>query len=208
MNPKARHDLHSGERQVAPTVAGIRRDHVARYEWADSALRRAITVLDFACGVGYGTQILADRRMVYGMDIDAEAIDFARENFPAHSASYEIAEAECAPTRSFDAVVCFETIEHIADPGRMLRAFRAPLLLASVPNEERYPFTGQKFHFRHYTRAQFEALLRENGWKVREWWGQDDTESSVKQGLDNPWTLIAVCDAVPVDDGMLSMGLA
>jgi protein-L-isoaspartate O-methyltransferase len=53
-------ELHSGERQVAATVEGIRRDHVARYEWAARQINSAV-VFDFGCGVGYGSAILAAR---------------------------------------------------------------------------------------------------------------------------------------------------
>ena len=62
-------ELLSNERQVAPTLDGIRRDHVARYEWAARQLAPESVVLDAACGVGYGSRVMADAGMtVRGTD--------------------------------------------------------------------------------------------------------------------------------------------
>ena len=65
--------MRPGERQVSPTVDGIRADHVNRYKWAiDKTIGR---VTDAACGIGYGSVILAEAGIkVRAIDIDAEAI--------------------------------------------------------------------------------------------------------------------------------------
>ena len=74
--------MRDGERQVAPTKEGIRRDHVARYEFVAKSLPPGSRVIDFACGVGYGTALLAEAGMLaHGLDIDAGAIDYAREHY-------------------------------------------------------------------------------------------------------------------------------
>jgi len=93
------------------------------------------------------------------------------------------------------AAVCFETLEHLPDPAPLLRrlATVAPILLASVPNEDVFPFgTGVLHHHRHYTRNQFAELLLNNGWTPTEWWGQAGPESEVEPGGEGR-TLIAVC---------------
>lgn len=182
-----------GERQVAPTLSGIRRDHVARYEWAASVLPARSTVVDFACGIGYGTQILSDAgHGAIGYDKSSEAVGYARKFYPR--ASYHRADGAC-PHASFDAAVCFETIEHVEDPITLLRSLRpAKLLLASVPNESVMPYgAGFAFHHRHYTKDEFRELLHAAGWIVREWYGQLGDESEVEFGLEGR-TLIAVCD--------------
>jgi len=188
--------LNSGERQVAPTVDGVRRDHVARYEWAAAELPPGSNVIDLACGIGYGTKLLADQgHNVLGLDNSDEAIEFARAHYAADGARFAgfNADREDVGLPAAEAVVCFETIEHLRDPRPALRAMRAvPLLLVSVPNEDGFPFTGQPFHFRHYTRAQFEGLLIETGWRVVGWYGQADHESEVRSGAEREdRTLIA-----------------
>jgi SAM-dependent methyltransferase len=188
--------LHSGERQVAPKISGIRRDHVARYEWAAAKLVPG-AVLDLACGVGYGTRILAEAgHRATGWDRSHEAITYARLHYAHPNAHFEWTDAASLSGKvSVDAAVCFETIEHIEDPLPLLKSLRAaaPILLASVPNEEVMPFgSGYAFHFRHYTKGQFAGLLKSAGWKVMEWWGQLDDASEVEPDVMGR-TLIAVC---------------
>jgi hypothetical protein len=175
--------VQAGERQVSPELSGIRRDHRARYQWAARQLPPASRVLDLACGVGYGAAILAAAgHRVVAVDRDADAIDYGRTYYSHQNIEYVRGDAADPPPGGFDAVVCFETIEHLADPLPMLRAFCecAPLLLASVPNEEKFPFRNYKFHHRHYTRAEFAALLAGAGFEPTASFGQAGTESDVE----------------------------
>lgn len=202
--------MKDGERQVAPTLDGIRRDHVARYEFAARTIPAGSKVIDFACGVGYGTHVLAEAgHDARGFDRDEEALAYARKHYGApgaKGADFQGADGNApGDLAEYDAAVCFETIEHVEDPRPLLKALRqsAPLLVASVPNEAVFPWQQENgdriaFHFRHYTRAQFEALLAECGWQPTEWYGQEGPESEVERDV-NGRTLIAVCEhAEPV----------
>jgi len=186
-----------GERQVAPTREGIRLDHVNRYQWAARQLGTGCRVVDLACGVGYGTQLLAQAgHEVIGLDRDREAIEYARKHYAHDRACFWRTDAEhLRIAAEYDAVTCFETIEHIKDPRPMLRelAKAAPRLLASVPNELAFPWQGHAYHYRHYTRAEFQALLAECGWRVTEWWGQVGKDSDVERECKGR-TLIAVAE--------------
>lgn len=197
--------LDSGERQVTPHINEVRRDHVARYEFAASIILEHSRVIDFACGIGYGSKILADAgHTVRAFDIDEETVKYARENYADERITYNIADGNkpFAHIES-DVAVSFETIEHIRDPRNLLKSLRAAkLLIASVPNEDVMPWQREDgsitaFHFRHYTKAQFETLLDACGWFVREWYGQEGAESKVERDMIGR-TLIAVCDRVDV----------
>lgn len=199
--------MRDGERQVAPTLGGIRADHRFRYEFAAKRLPQCSRIIDFACGVGYGTQILAgESGAADGYDVDAEAIAYARKHYSKFGASvarfFEADGNAPGDLGEYDAAVCFETIEHLKDPRPLLKALRvsAPLLLASVPNEDVMPYEyepgkGYAFHFRHYTKDQFNALLNMCGWRVTEWHGQAGPESEVEPDI-NGRTLIAVAQRV------------
>lgn len=191
--------LNNGERQVAPTLDGIRRDHVARYEFSAKVLQPNSQVIDYACGIGYGAFILANAgHTVQAFDLDDEAIYYAREKYLHGSpgrANFLKGDAKSPVIAClFDAAVCFETIEHIDDPRPLLKALHAaaPLLIASVPNETVFPWRNYAFHFRHYTQMQFESLLNECGWQVTEWHGQLGPESEVERDCLLGRTLIAV----------------
>lgn len=199
--------MQEGERQVAPTLAGIRRDHVARYEFAARRIVPGSRIIDFACGIGYGTRILAAAgHAARGFDIDGEALEYGREHYahPRAQLGYGNGRAP-AGLGEADAAVCFETLEHLEDPRPLLKALRqaAPMLIASVPNEDVMPWLqapgiGTSFHFRHYTRREFQKLLQECGWVVTEWHGQAGAESEVEPNV-NGRTLIAVAhrEALP-----------
>lgn len=159
-----------------PTRYGDLSDHhLIRYEFA--AKVSSGRVLDAACGVGYGSQILStgDQEVV-GVDASQEAVDWANRYFPGPR--YICGRIEDAPwDGEFDTVVSLETVEHIRDARPILRAFRKACrgeLIVSVPNEERYPFKAENFakdespHFRHYTPKEFQELLEDCGFRVME----------------------------------------
>lgn len=187
--------LESGERQVATDVSGIRRDHRARYEWAARLIKSGSRVLDLACGIGYGARILAEAgHSVTAVDCDEETIAFARQHYAHANVTYVCDDAlTFAPSQKYDAVISFETIEHIADPLPLLRKLRdaAPLLIASVPNEDKFPFRNYAFHHRHYRPYEFKELVEQAGFVVNAWHGQEGPESEVE--ADHMGRTIIVC---------------
>lgn len=200
--------MKHGERQVSPTIDGIRKDHVARYQFVANRLAKGSRVVDFACGIGYGTRTMAVAGAIaHGFDIDAEAIEYAKQHYIWHNTEFAVADgASPGELEKYDAAVCFETIEHIEDPRPLLKALHAaaPLLYCSVPNEDVMPFEPEPgittaYHFRHYTKYEFAALLRECGWLVNEWHGQEGSESDVEANLRGR-TLIAVCERGEIEE--------
>jgi len=116
--------LRNGERQVAPELSGIRRDHVARYEFVAAQLPKGSRVLDLACGIGYGASILAKAgHIVVAGDRSSEAIAYGREHYAHENITFIPGAVEATgywqSLGHFDAVVSFETIEtsSIPDPS-------------------------------------------------------------------------------------------
>lgn len=127
--------------------SGARADaHMVRYALAAELVRPGDTVLDCACGLGYGSAILAAQSRggeFIGVDLDPETIAYARANF---SQRYGIDYCTGSATdlsfiedNSIDFLVSFETIEHLEDYSAFLdEAYRVlkpdGRLIASVPN--------------------------------------------------------------------------
>lgn len=204
MGASLKDTLDNGERQVSPTLDGVRRDHRARYEWAAKVLPQG-HIIDFACGIGYGAAILADAGFaVTGLDRSREAIEYGWFHHKRPGVILQCAESEHLATCDndhFAAAVCFETIEHLEDPLPALKELAriAPVLVASVPNEDRFPYgMGYLHHYRHYTADQFEALLDEAGWDVTGWYGQHGPESEVEPKVNGRTLVVtAVRTAAP-----------
>lgn len=208
-------ELLNGERQVAPTVEGIRRDHRARYEWVASRFNGSRPVIvDAACGVGYGSAILAQAGAdVLAFDRSEAAVGYARAHYN-HDPRITYFRGDAYTVDDLgpaNAVCAFEILEHLAKPGIALRrwAKMAKRLYVSVPNEDGFAFGGKILHHvRHYTRTEFADLLSANGWQVTEWWSQDGTDSVPERVVGRlastkpveSRTLLAVCDRVEVLD--------
>lgn len=190
-------ELESGERQVAPTVEGVRRDHVARYEWASEYFGgEGKSIIDICCGVGYGSNLLAKGgSRVVAVDRSVEAIAYAEKHYSHDNIGFKCADVTDMKhmfIRKHDVSICFECIEHIENPMPLLKNLNSNILLASVPNEEESPGDNVLFHYRHYTRRQFEDLLNDSGWYVTGWYGQEGPYSEVEPVIAGR-TLIAAC---------------
>lgn len=100
--------------------------HLARYYWAAKVLasRPAGTVLDVACGSGYGTAILSKalpQFAVTGGDYDPRAVEYANETFSG-GANLTYRRVDVVTWQDpvsneqvgqFDYVVSFDTLEHL-----------------------------------------------------------------------------------------------
>ncbi len=180
------------DRQTNTSYHEIHRGHMERYRFAMSKVYGY--VLDCACGNGYGSYMLQEANTsVTGVDIEPEAIKAAHEHFPGPDYCVgDAREVDGIWTKSefkFDWVVSFETIEHITEPEKAIRAFRecGKNLIISTPNERLQPWqpwdhSESKYpHQRHFTPKEFYELLNDNGWDVVEKWGQENKKSPVTQ---------------------------
>ncbi len=189
--------MGDASRQYGYSIDKIRLDHVNRYKFAASLLTG--DVLDAACGIGYGSRILHDSGCrVTGIDIDEKAIASAKKHY--HGPEYICCDVRDCFLGKFNAVVSFETLEHLEKPEIALKFFResAQNLVASVPNEAHYPFIAKNFewddypHFRHYRPHEFEGLLLSCGWNVLSRHCQKGKHSAVMDGTDGMF-IIYVC---------------
>ena len=163
----------TGERFVpgAPGAIGeMWYEHWHRYHYV-LPLVAGKSVLDVACGEGYGSAMMSRRaNSVSGVDISADAIAHARSTY-ANRANLQFFEASCVKlpfaAAEFDRVVSFETIEHIAEQAEFLDEIKRVLkpdgvLILSCPNKAEYSdkrgFTNE-FHVKELYRSELQALL-------------------------------------------------
>lgn len=163
-------------RQVSPNLSGIREDHLNRYLFAASRIKKS-SVIDAACGIGYGSKILADElNYVESYDISSEALNYALKHYSHENINYHEANVCEVDFPESDFAVSFETIEHLEHPEIFLAnlAKSSENLIASVPNQKILPFDPERhiYHVRHYTVEEFKELLINSGWKPRETYHQ------------------------------------
>jgi ubiquinone/menaquinone biosynthesis C-methylase UbiE len=149
--------------------------HLDRYHFAITRLRAGQRVLDIASGAGYGTGMLSRHGChVVGGDYDAATVAAARDYW--NYDDFVSADAMALPfaSESFDAVVSFETIEHVPDAAAFLAEMTRVLrpggtFICSTPNiaySDHPPY-----HLKEYRPEEFFALL-ERGYGVVERFGQ------------------------------------
>lgn len=196
--------MRKGERQISPDVHNIRADHLNRYRFAASQLANMAPrkILDLACGIGYGSHMLAEKLgcVVVGVDVDEGAIAYAKEHYVHPDVTFLHADARelDLPAESFDAVVSFETIEHVDFDDWLLRRFhqllrRGGRLVASTPNQDVMPHDPVKFpfHIRHYRVNEISAMVTDAGFQIVELFTQrDPVAGEVVPGDDGAFTII------------------
>jgi SAM-dependent methyltransferase len=150
------------------TEPGIVALHLKRYRFAAPWCRDR-DVLDAACGVGYGSaEVGRVARRVLGVDVDPEAVAYARSRYAAPNVEFAVMDLASLPLddESFDTVCAFEAIEHVSAPeavlaevARVLR--RDGALVVSTPRAERTTDRPENpYHAVEYAPADLERLLR------------------------------------------------
>jgi SAM-dependent methyltransferase len=176
------------------TEPGIVALHLKRYRFA-LPWCEGKDVLDVACGVGYGSVVLAERaRRVVGIDRDEAAIAYAHSRYGGENVEFRVGDALALdePAGTYDVVCSFETIEHVPDQERFLAGIARVLRpdgvfvvsTPHVPTTTRNP--DNPFHEVELSRADFGELLARHFGDV-ELYGQRRLQSSshrVLQRLD------------------------
>ncbi|MDD5746149.1 MAG: class I SAM-dependent methyltransferase [Candidatus Omnitrophica bacterium] len=134
----------TGERYV-PWTGGraIHYEHWQRYAFA-TLFASGKTVLDLACGEGYGSYTLAAKAgQVVGMDVDPAAIAHAQRYYSKANLSFLAGSVLAVPLAGeaiFDVIVCFEAIEHVDEQEQLLKEVKRLLkkdgvFIVSSPNK-------------------------------------------------------------------------
>src|SRR3989344_6265758 len=149
----------------------LEEEHIDRYRFALGYVNDKV-VLDIACGSGYGSKLLsAKAKEVIGVDVSKESIEYARKNFHAKNVKFQLGDATnlyFIKDNSLDAVISFETIEHIYKYENFLNEIKRVLkkrgtFIVSTPNK-RYSSNNlekprNQFHVIEFYIFEFNSLL-------------------------------------------------
>ena len=154
-------------------------------EWVGSGKR----VLEVGCSTGYMSQLMVERKcVVTGIEVDSAAAELAR----AYCAAVHVLDlnegnwVKTLPRRAFDVVVLGDVLEHLVDPGRVLRQIAEVLdddgyLVISLPNVVHwitrlkilmggfdYELSGtlDHTHLRFFTLKTARKLIENSGFKI------------------------------------------
>ncbi len=184
----------TGERFVPSELGELSMEHWHRYA-SCAGIVRGLKVLDVACGEGYGSSLLArSAASVSGVDISVEAVAHAQAEYGGvQNLSFIRASAADLPFEdaSFDAVISFETLEHLFEQDQMLAQIRRVLkpggfLIISSPNKAIYSDKREfvnEFHVSELYFSQLDELLHRHFGAVS-YFGQRMLSGSVLVPLD------------------------
>lgn len=187
--------IHGGERWH-PSI-GLDMTHVDRYQFALTLLTDKDSVLDIACGTGYGTQILsALAGRVTGVDMSPDAIAFATRQHGGRRIRYAVSDLRSWRSVA-DVVVSFETVEHVPardvrDTVKRLAKLARRLVVASVPFQE--PAGVSPYHVQSgLDEARFKPPPE--GWTISfRYQYPDGSVHGTKSNNRRPQTLIFLLD--------------
>ena len=145
------YSLNSGERQTAKSLAGIRRDHIARYELVldyikENTKTENINILDMFCGNGYGSFLISEEiknAKFLSIDGSRDAVNLAKKHYKNKNIKYQ---QKFFPfsikEENYDYVISLESIEHVRDDIAFLQTIYTALkkngiLFLSTPNENK-----------------------------------------------------------------------
>ncbi len=185
----------TGERFLPECEREIWYEHYHRYSMIRS-LVGGKSVLDAACGEGYGSALLAaSARQVTGVDISAEAIAHAKATYRHDNLNFKQSDVLAIDVldNSFDVVVSFETLEHLAEHDELMQSFKRVLkpegiLIVSSPDKAEYSDkTGfnNEFHVKELYRNEFDTLINRYYQHAR-WYGQKLMFTSQLWELEKP----------------------
>ncbi|MEH2004909.1 glycosyltransferase [Nostoc sp.] len=161
----------TGERYVPSLNGQIKYEHLHRYALCVDYVAGK-TVLDIACGEGYGCALFASTaKSVVGVDINSEVVDYATNEYSTHNnVRFIVGSCDSVPLsdNSVDVVTSFETIEHHDKHEEMMQEIKRVLkpdgvLIISSPNRLTYsdePKYSNPFHVKELYHDELAALLR------------------------------------------------
>lgn len=150
---------------------GLLIEHKARYRFASQYCQGR--VLDIACGVGYGSEMILALgegiTEIIGVDNEQKVIEYARKHYSHPPITFKTGNANDKKLANkigkFDTIVSLETVEHIKDDFEFINNLNRLLkpdgrVIISTPfGRGREESCSNPYHYRQYREEEFRELL-------------------------------------------------
>lgn len=176
--------------------------HLARYKFARGFMKPTDSVLDIACGTGYGVRFLSDFcESIVGGDNDEETLLEASKKYGGENREFKKMDIK-STEGAYDIITCFETIEHISYEDGLLaldsmkRSLKEDgLLIISTPKKllvEKISENRTESHLHEYSYEEFYSTL--SIYFTRPMIFTQSDEIISMGNLSTCWTFIGVCN--------------
>ncbi len=181
--------------------------HIKRYDFVVRQILKLglkpKRILDFGCGSGYGTKLMATafpNVNLVGYDISKDAIEYANENNAVNNIEFVTKLPNNDNNDGYDIIILMDMIEHMTDKTRngvlkdlMTQNQNANTFFISTPL---YDFTGKskvnKYHINCFTKQAFKDYLGD-WFKTQELWLVDWCYTRLVSEKDLYGGVVATC---------------
>ena len=147
--------------------------HVATYNFVIPYVKGK-NILEFGCGSGYGSHILADHcQHITAVDISSESILYAQDNYKSENLVFkQISNIENHPLEfdddSFDVIISFQVIEHLSNDKAYINQLYRVLkengkIIIVTPNKTYRLYSFQKpwnmYHIKEYNMKELSNTI-------------------------------------------------
>jgi 2-polyprenyl-3-methyl-5-hydroxy-6-metoxy-1,4-benzoquinol methylase len=132
--------------RITASMVPSEHGHRYRYEMAAGWLQTGERVLDVASGIGYGAKLITDIKPVKYVGVDKVVPDHEFAQLGKFYAGVNL--DVWVPDFEWDVSICFETLEHVANPTHLAKqvAKANRLIIVSVPTRPTKHFNPYHLH--------------------------------------------------------------
>ena len=174
----------------------MRIEHLGRYFFAADLLKNYQNVLDVACADGYGTKILSENvTHVDGVDRNEKYLNIATSKYNNDNIEYKVIDLDNEVINGlYDGIVCFETLEHLKYPDKLLNNLYNILdsngvLILSIPNSSyeiiENGHNKDSFHLHVFEYNEIINKLQNVGFRINKVYGQSYINKIVNKEIDD-----------------------
>ncbi|WP_270562937.1 class I SAM-dependent methyltransferase [Clostridium beijerinckii] len=139
-----------------------------RYKFAGRYIKEQDSVLDIACGSGYGTKYVFDKitSNIIGADLSKGAIQNNKEKYPNIEFTVQDATKTTFTEKKFDVILSMETFEHIpldlldnylCEMNRLLK--ENGIFICTTPQNDNGDIPLVPWHVKEYSLKEFKEIL-------------------------------------------------